>query len=86
MAFLDPIQVRADLARGSNEIRVTAAGAREIRLYLHEKMVDLSKPVTVVMNGTKSQFQPKPSIETLLESARRDRGLLYAASVKVKVP
>ena len=35
---------------------------------------------------TKSKFDIKPSLETLMESARRDRGLLYSASVKVKVP
>jgi hypothetical protein len=49
-------------------------------------MVDMTKPVTVTINGSKSKFDVKPSLETLMESARRDRGLLYTASVKVKVP
>jgi hypothetical protein len=48
--------------------------------------VDFSKPVTVTANGSKSKFDVKPSLETLMESARRDRGLLYSASVKVRVP
>jgi len=42
--------------------------------------------VTITVNGSKSRFDVKPSLETLLESARRDRGLLYTASVKVRVP
>jgi hypothetical protein len=49
-------------------------------------MVDFGQPVAVVVNGRKSTFTPKSSLETLLESARRDRGLLYTASVKVSVP
>jgi dienelactone hydrolase len=84
--FADMVQVRGELAPEANEIRVTAAGARTIRVYLHPKMVDLSKPVTVTVNGTKSRHAPKPSLETLLESARRDRGLLYTATVDVGVP
>ena len=70
----------------SNEIKLTVSGAREVRVYLHEKMLDLARPVTIAVNGTKSKFDVKPSLETLLESARRDRGLLYSASVKVRVP
>jgi hypothetical protein len=49
-------------------------------------MVDYSRPLTVTVNASRSKFDVKPSLETLLESARRDRGLLYTASVKVKVP
>lgn len=78
--------VTAECLRETNEIRVSAAGAREIRIYLHEKMVDFGKPLIVTVNGTKSRPDVKPSLETLLESARRDRGLLYTASVRVRVP
>jgi len=84
--FQDEIQVRAEVLREQNEVKVSAAGAREVRIYLHERMVDFSKPVTVAVNGSRSKFDVKPSVETLLESARRDRGLLYTASVKVRVP
>ena len=70
----------------SNEIRVTSAGARELRIYFHEKMVDLSRPVIVNVSGLRSRHDVKPSLQVLLESARRDRGLLYTAAVNVRVP
>jgi len=84
--FPDHAHARGEIVKESNEIKLTVSGAREIRVYLHEKMMELAKPVTITVNGSKSKFDVKPSLETLLESARRDRGLLYTASVKVKVP
>jgi pimeloyl-ACP methyl ester carboxylesterase len=84
--FPEHSHAKGEIAEESNEIKVTVTGAREIRVYLHEKMLDLTKPVTITVNGSKSKFDVKPSLETLVESARRDRGLLYAASVKVRVP
>jgi dienelactone hydrolase len=83
--FLDEIQVRAELLPEGNEIKVTASGAKELRLWLHERMLDLSKPLTVTVNGAKSKVDAKPSVATLLESAARYRGLLYTASIKVPV-
>jgi dienelactone hydrolase len=84
--FFDHAHAKAELLKESNEIKITATGAREIRVYLHETMVDYSKPLTVTVNASRSKLDLKPSLDTLLESARRDRGLLYTASVKVKVP
>lgn len=79
-------RVRAELLRDSNEIRVTCSGVKELRIYLHEKMVDFARPVVVTVNGDRSSFTARPSLEVLLESARRDRGLLYTAAVTVRVP
>jgi len=84
--FPEHAHAKGEIVKESNEIKLTVAGAREVRVYLHEKMVDFAKPVTVTVNGSKSKFDIKPSMETLLESARRDRGLLYSSSVKVRVP
>jgi hypothetical protein len=83
--FSDEIQVRAELLPEGNEIKVSASGAKELRLWLHERMVDFSKPLTVTVNGAKSKFDVKPSVATLLESAARDRGLLYTATIRVAV-
>jgi len=86
MLFFDHVHAKAELVKESNEIRITATGAREIRVYLHQTMLDYSKPVTVTVNGSRSKVDVKPSLETLMESARRDRGLLYTASLNVRVP
>jgi pimeloyl-ACP methyl ester carboxylesterase len=85
-ALAGEVRVRAELRRDANEIRVTASGARELRIYLHERMVDFDRPLGVTANGTRSTFTARPSLETLLESARRDRGLLYTAVVSVRIP
>ncbi len=84
--FPEHSHARGELVKESNEVKITVSGAREIRVYLHERMLDLTKPVTITVNGSKSKVDVKPSMETLLESARRDRGLLYTASVKTRVP
>jgi len=84
--FPEHSHVRAELIPESNEIKISVSGAREIRVYLHEKMIDMTKPVTLTVNGSRSKVDVKPSLETLLECARRDRGLLYTAVVKARVP
>lgn len=84
--FPERAHVKGEIVRESNEIRITAAGVRELRIYLHEKMADPAKPLTITVNGSKSRYDLKPSMETLMESARRDRGLLYTSAIKVRVP
>lgn len=79
-------RLTAELRRESNEIRVTASGVKELRIYLHESMVDFARPVVVTANGARSSFTARPSLEILLESARRDRGLLYTAALTLRVP
>ena len=36
---------------GDNRIKITSQNARRLRIYLHPKMVDFSKPVEVLANG-----------------------------------
>lgn len=84
--FPEKARATGEIVRESNEIKLSVAGAREMRVYLHERMLDFARPVTITVNGSRSKVDVKPSLETLMESARRDRGLLYSASVKVRVP
>jgi pimeloyl-ACP methyl ester carboxylesterase len=84
--YPEPYFVQAELRADANEVKINATGVRELRIYLHDRMLDLAKPVTVVVNGSRSTHTAKPSLETLLESARRDRGLLYTAALRVSVP
>jgi dienelactone hydrolase len=85
-AFLDMARVVAELVPAENGIRILSTGpVKELRLHLHAEMLDLSRPVKVVVNGSASSHAAKPSVQALLESAVRDRGLLYPASVKVQV-
>jgi hypothetical protein len=74
---------------GPSRISVTAAWTREVTLYLHDRIVDLDKPVEVWVNGVKvfSGVVPR-SIATALEEARSlgDERRVYAARLRVKVP
>ncbi len=73
---------------GDNTITITAENAKKLKIYLHPKMVDFSKPVTITINGKesyKSTLTPDP--KTLLELAREfdDRGRVYYACIELNV-
>lgn len=82
----DPQEVLARYA-GDNRFEVHSDGARELRIYLHPKMVDFDKPVIVEVNG-KRRFAKKvePDPELMLETARRfdDRGRVFWAMVEAR--
>jgi hypothetical protein len=61
---------------------------RKIRIYLHPKMVDFSKPVIVEVNGkvlAKADVQPR--LKTMLELAREfdDPGRIFHAALDVEI-
>ncbi len=60
LLFLEHSHVKAEVFKESNEIKISATGPREIKVYLHERMMDLSKAVTITINGSKSRFEVKP--------------------------
>ncbi|MBX3330827.1 MAG: hypothetical protein KF722_10530 [Nitrospira sp.] len=56
---------------GSNRIEVKAEHVQRYSLFLNEKLIDFSKPLTVVTNGRLSfEGTVTPSVETLLRQAR----------------
>lgn len=75
--------------RDGNVIEVSATGAKRMKLYLDEELLDFSKPV-VVRCGEKELWRGAvaESFEAVLESWRRceDRGLVYRARVVVDLP
>jgi hypothetical protein len=74
---------------GPSRISVTAAWTREVTLYLHDRIVDLDKPIEVWVNGVKAfSGVVARSIATALEEARSlgDERRIYAARLKIKVP
>jgi predicted esterase len=80
--------LRARVA-GPNRLEVTARWALEIRVYLHDRLVDLERPVEIWVNGEKS-FSSKVarSIPFALEQVRQldDPGRVYATSIALRVP
>ena len=72
--------------RHDNTIAVATRNVARFTVWLHPRMVDVTRPVTIVADG-KVRFQGRvaPSLATLLESyeRRRDWGLVYPIKVAV---
>jgi dienelactone hydrolase len=80
--------VQATVASPSR-IDVTARWARTLTLHLHDRVVDLDKPVEVWVNGVKALSRKVPrSALTALGHARTrgDERLIDAAEIQIDVP
>jgi len=74
---------------GENRFSVTTKNVKRFALWLHPKMVDLSMPVRVTVNGEVAfDAKIKPSVTIALRSfeRRRDWGLIYPAMVELSAP
>jgi predicted esterase len=83
--YYPPALVRA--RRSGNTLTVTCEEVKELRLFLDDALVDLDKPVLIVVNGKKLHDAPvKRSVEVLLEEAhrRRDTSMTFTALVDLK--
>ena len=73
---------------GDNHFNLDTDNARKVRIYLHPKMVDFSKPIVVTANG-KTVFDAKvePDMKTMLELVREfdDRGRVFQAAIDVDI-
>ncbi len=74
---------------GPNRIEVRTHRIRRYTLYFNDTLVDLSRPVTIVTDGTLTyEGLVTPSARTILREARvrQDPGSVFSASVSVAVP
>ncbi|MCD4728408.1 MAG: hypothetical protein K8R46_12145, partial [Pirellulales bacterium] len=73
---------------GNKHFKLTSENARRVRLYLHPKMVDFSKPIVVTANGA-AVFDAKvePNLGTMIELVREfdDRGRIFHAAIDVDI-
>jgi len=75
--------------RGGNAFDVVAHNVKRFALWLHPKMVDFGKPVSVTVNGRLAfEALVQPTVSTALRSfeRRHDWGLIYPAEIVVAVP
>jgi dienelactone hydrolase len=74
---------------GSSRIDITARWARQLRVYLHDRLVDLNRPIEVRVNGVRT-FADRVNRSALVAlqgaRARGDERLIDAAIVTVNVP
>jgi predicted esterase len=71
---------------GDNTIEVTTQHVSRFTVWLHPKMIDVNRPVRVIVDGeTKFEDRVSPSLATALDSyhRRQDWGLIYPMKVVV---
>jgi len=73
--------------RGDNVFEITTKNVRDFSLWLHPRMVDFSRPITVSLNGSTLTRTAKPSLLDALRSYQRhqDWGLIYHSELKITV-
>ncbi len=73
---------------GNNSFTLVTENVRKLRLYLHDRMVDFSKPVRITVNGTQL-FEERVTrdVAAMLELAREfdDRGRIFHAAVDLTI-
>lgn len=72
--------------RGGNQIVVTTANVSHFTVWLHQRMVDVTKPVTIVVNNRVAfANRVQPTLAVALESYQRrgDWGLIYPIKVEL---
>lgn len=73
----------------NNVINISATGAYGIEVYIHEDMVDLSKPVQIKINGQSVFYNMvRPAPQVLLDGARefQDNGRIYYNRLSFSIP
>ena len=73
---------------GDNHFTVRTHNVDRFTLWLHPGMADLTKPVTVEINGdVRHDDKVAPSLQTTLESfdRKRDEGQLYSAKIEFNI-
>lgn len=74
--------------RGDNTIEVTTQHVSRFTIWLHPKMVDVNRPVRVIVDGeVKFEAHVPPSLVTALDSylRRNDWGLVYPMKVELEL-
>jgi poly(3-hydroxybutyrate) depolymerase len=79
-------QLSAEIDRSNNLVRITGEGFSHVRLMLNDRLLDLSKPVRVVINGTEQESKFAPNLRAMLDRAALvgDRGRAYTASWRME--
>ncbi len=76
----------ARIDRGTNTIELTSNGVHKARLFLHDGLLDLDRPVRFVCNGTEQSGTLQRSLTTALDLLRdgtSDPACVYVASAEL---
>jgi predicted esterase len=81
------VKVEGTIDRAKNSIGVSFEGAQRVRVYLDDRVLDLSKPVAIDVSGKPRVSRiVEPSFRAMLESwrSRHDEKLVYPAFVDLE--
>ncbi len=79
--YIDVATAEATLVRESNRIDIKSTNIDELRVYIADEMLDLTKEVEITLNGSrKFKGTVERSVEKMLQAAARrgDRSITYA--------
>jgi pimeloyl-ACP methyl ester carboxylesterase len=83
------VHVTAAADRASNTITITGKGVRSVKVFLSDALVDLSKPVKIVLNGVERQEVIARSVDEMLLLMFRgtsDAGMVFVAQRDFDLP
>jgi hypothetical protein len=83
------LSISAEADRATNTITIKATGVPSVQVFLNDVLVDLSKPIKVVLNGHEQQDVIPRSIEDFLDLLQRgtsDAGMVYVARKAYDLP
>jgi hypothetical protein len=83
------VVVTAEADRESNTVTVTGTGASTVTLFFNDQLVDLGKPIKLVLNGAEQEVVVPRSVDDLLRLIERgtsDPGKLYVATATYDLP
>lgn len=79
-------RIEASIDKEKNAITLNGVGVQRARLYVDDRILDLSKPVTVkVGSSTRTKKKLEPDYRAILDSwrSRRDEQLVYPAFIEI---
>jgi hypothetical protein len=78
-----PAKTIVEAARDGNRVTLTFTKLPQVDVLLDERLVDVTKPVTLTVNGEKQTVDPQPSLRTLCETLAARGDPEYAFTVRL---
>lgn len=84
----DPKRLQlAAVAHQGQKVSLQCSGISRLRLFLHPRMCDITKPVAVTVNGKTTEHQPTIDWVRMLDDIRKydDRGRVFPAHIDLEI-
>ena len=85
----EAVQEVVAVLRDDNTIELASVNARRMRIHLHPRMLDLTRPITATVNGAVVfRGRVEPDLAMMLRLVREfdDRGRIFHAAIDLEVP